>query len=193
VTERSFLRRWALRKAAARTGATPDAADEGAKPAQPQPPAATAAGSEPDERHDDEVARRLGLPDIESLTPDSDYSAFLQAAVPERIRQRALRRLWRTHPVISTPDGLTDYAEDFTDSATVVDNLKTSYRVGRGFIEDLTQAEAEATKAPPVPSSPTAGDAAPASEQPAPAEPSDPAGASEVARDRPTPEPARDG
>src|SRR6056297_865340 len=46
-------------------------------------------------------------------------------------------------------DGLLDYGEDFTDSATVVDNLQTAYQVGKGMlkhVEELAQ-QAEAKEA----------------------------------------------
>ncbi|MXW87355.1 MAG: DUF3306 domain-containing protein, partial [Boseongicola sp. SB0667_bin_21] len=43
---------------------------------------------------DQEVLRELELPDPDSLAEGDDFSVFLKKAVPERIRIRALRRLW---------------------------------------------------------------------------------------------------
>ena len=43
----------------------------------------------------------------------------------------ALRRLWKVNPVLANVDGLVEYGEDFTDSATVVENLQTTYQVGK--------------------------------------------------------------
>jgi hypothetical protein len=44
-------------------------------------------------------------------------------------------------------DGLLDYGEDFTDAALVVENLQTTYKVGKGMmahVEEMArQAEAE--------------------------------------------------
>ena len=93
---------------------------------------------------DEEILSRLSLKDPDSLEPGDDFSAFMRAEVPTRLRNRALRRLWAGNPVLANLDGLVDYGEDFTDAARVLDNLKTAYEVGRGF---LTPEEHEALKA----------------------------------------------
>ena len=82
---------------------------------------------------DEEVLRELELPDPDSLAEGDDFSVFLKKAVPERIRIRALRRLWTTNPVLANLDGLIEYGEDFSDAATVIENLQTAYRVGEGM------------------------------------------------------------
>src|SRR3546814_9251115 len=91
------------------------------------------------------------LPDIESLGMDSDFTVFLQDGVPEALRRKALQRLWRLDPVFANLDGLLEYGEDYTDAATVVENLKTAYRVGRGFMTDEEVAEAGETAGTAVP------------------------------------------
>ena len=100
------------------------------------------------ERTDAELCEDLGLPDPDKMQTGDDFSAFMSRAVPDRLRRRALRRLWRSNPVLANVDGLVDYGGDFTDSATVIENLQTAYQVGRGMtahIEELArQAEAEA-------------------------------------------------
>src|SRR3546814_8004411 len=63
----------------------------------------------------------------------------------------ALQRLWRLDPVFANLDGLLEYGEDYTDAATVVENLKTAYRVGRGFMTDEEVAEARETAGTAVP------------------------------------------
>ncbi|MGH6620646.1 MAG: DUF3306 domain-containing protein [Alphaproteobacteria bacterium] len=87
---------------------------------------------------------KLDLPDIESMSIDSDFSAFLQDGVPEELRIAALRRLWRLDPVFANLDGLLEYGGDFTDAATVVESLKTAYQVGRGFVDDEEEIAADA-------------------------------------------------
>ncbi len=87
---------------------------------------------------DQEVLRELELPDPDSLAEGDDFSVFLKKAVPERIRIRALRRLWTTNPVLANLDGLIEYGEDFTDAATVIENLQTAYRVGEGMARHVT-------------------------------------------------------
>ena len=86
----------------------------------------------PSEAEVEEVV--AALPDIDSLTADSDFAAFLDERVPEALRQKALRRLWRLNPLLANVDGLNDYDDDFTDAATVVEGLKTIYQVGRGMV-----------------------------------------------------------
>lgn len=86
-----------------------------------------------EERSDEEILNELNLPDPDSMAEGDDFSAFLKATVPERLRLRALRRLWTTNPVLANLDGLVEYGEDFTDAATVLENLQTAYRVGEGM------------------------------------------------------------
>jgi len=82
------------------------------------------------------------LPDIETLDAASDFTQFMRPDVPKAIRNAALRRLWGLDPVLANLDGLLEYGEDFTDSAKVVEGLKTAYRVGRGFARSEEEAQA---------------------------------------------------
>ena len=86
------------------------------------------------EPSDAEILEELGLPDPDTLDEGDDFSRFMGGAIPTRLRNRALRRLWLTNPVLANLDELVDYGEDFTDAATVVENLQTAYRVGKGFL-----------------------------------------------------------
>ncbi|MHA6262378.1 DUF3306 domain-containing protein [Arenibacterium sp. CAU 1754] len=103
--------------------------------------------AEMEAREDAEILAELNLPDPDDLKPGDDVSAFMAKVVPDRLRRRALRQLWRLNPVLANIDGLVDYGEDFTDSATVVENLQTTYQVGKGMLahiqEMARQAEAE--------------------------------------------------
>lgn len=99
-----------------------------------------------DDRSEAEVLQQLDLPDPDSLGPGDDFSAFMKSAVPQSIRRRALRKLWLSNPVLANLDELVDYGEDFTDAATVVDNLQTAYQVGKGMLRHVMaddEAEAE--------------------------------------------------
>ncbi len=105
------------------------------------------ARAELEEKTDAEILRDLELPEPDEMKAGDDFSAFLKTTVPERIRVRALRRLWTTNPVLANLDGLIEYGEDFTDASTVVENLQTAYRVGEGMlkhIEKLAEAAAAA-------------------------------------------------
>ncbi|MEP6019469.1 MAG: DUF3306 domain-containing protein [Paracoccaceae bacterium] len=99
------------------------------------------------DKSDEELLEELGLPDPAHMDAESDFKAFLQDTVPARLRTRALRQLWRVNPVLANLDGLIDYGEDYTDAATVIENLQTTYQVGKGMLahveEMARQAEAE--------------------------------------------------
>ncbi len=130
-----FLGRWSTRKLRARAERAPDAALEDPPPDATDPEQIGAQSPDP-EKTDAEILSELGLPDPDKLVKGDDFSAFLRGAVPARIRNRALRRLWLTDPVFANLDGLNDYDQDFTDAATVMPALKTAYRVGRGLLSD---------------------------------------------------------
>lgn len=126
-----FLGRWSARKQAAR--------GDDAESVQ-EPVAAPEATEEP-EKSDAEILEELGLKDPEDMTAEDDFSGFMASGIPERLRNRALRKLWLTNPVLANLDDLVEYGEDYTDAATVVENLQTAYRIGKGF---LRQEEIEA-------------------------------------------------
>ena len=84
-----FLSRWSRRKRAAVTPA-PDPAAEA--PAAAAPPAVAPEPAEPFDP--------ASLPPIESLTAESDITAFLRPQVPASLRTAALRRAWTLDPAI---------------------------------------------------------------------------------------------
>ncbi len=131
-TPESFLARWSRRKREAERGRTEAPAAE-----------AKAATTSPAEARDAEMPALdpADLPDPETLGPDADFRVYLREGVPEELKRRALRRLWRCNPVIRSVDMLDDYCEDFTDAATVVAGLRTVYEAGRGFWRKLEEAE----------------------------------------------------
>ena len=92
-------------------------------------------------REQDAVVDPSELPDIDSLTAESDFTAFMRKGVPKTLQRKALRKLWASDPVLACLDGLNDYEEDFTDAATVIEGMKSSYQVGRGFLTDAELAE----------------------------------------------------
>lgn len=108
-----------------------------------------------DGQPDAEVLEALGLPDPETLEEGDDFKAFLTSAVPERLKRVALRRLWASNPVLANVDGLVEYGEDYTDAATVIENLTTAYQVGKGMtahVEEMArQAELEAQEGADTP------------------------------------------
>ena len=131
-----FIRRWSRRKQAARQDAkaadAPTVEDPKADSDGDDAPAAT----DPPEAGDSAKAEQeaLKLPDIDSLSTDSDFTPFLKKGVPKELRNRAMRKLWLVNPVFGHLDGLNDYDGDFTDAETVVKGLKTLYKVGQGIV-----------------------------------------------------------
>lgn len=102
-------------------------------------------------REDAEVLQELNLPDPDTLCADDNISAFMDQLVPDRLRRRALRRFWRLNPVLANVDGLVDYGEDYTDSATVIENLQTAYQVGKGMLSHIEAMAAETEGETPAP------------------------------------------
>ena len=97
-----------------------------------------------EDQSDEEILEALGLPEPESLSSAEAVQDFMSSAVPQRLKRRALRTLWRLNPVLANLDGLVEYGEDYTDAATVVENLQTAYEVGRGMLarfEDIAEAD----------------------------------------------------
>ncbi|MDP5219087.1 DUF3306 domain-containing protein [Ruegeria sp. 2205SS24-7] len=117
--------------------------------------AAEAEAAKLEARPDDEILAELSLPEPEALDSPDAVRDFLKAELPQRLKTRALRRLWRLNPALANLDGLVDYGEDYTDAATVVENLQTAYQVGKGmltaFVEepDEDEVEQDAVEDPP--------------------------------------------
>ncbi len=53
------------------------------------------------------------MPDIETLTDESDFSPFMSPGVSDELRNLALRKLFRAS-VFNVRDGLDEYDDDFT-------------------------------------------------------------------------------
>jgi len=128
--DNGFLGRWSRRKAEART------AEVAAKTDAESEQIEAVEGSRSTEEIERPTFDIESLPDIDSLGPTSDFSVFMQAGVPADLKTKALRKLWRVKADLANLDGLIDYGEDLTGSFKVVDQLKTAYEVGRGFLRD---------------------------------------------------------
>jgi hypothetical protein len=91
------------------------------------------------------------LPDPAELRAGDDFAAFMAREVPERLRRRALRALWRSNPVLACLDGLNDYDEDYRTAALSQRVFETSYQVGKGLsrhVEEMARKAAAAETAP---------------------------------------------
>ncbi|WP_100639192.1 DUF3306 domain-containing protein [Marinobacter salexigens] len=127
----SRLQRWSRQKAeAARKQETPTPP---VVEAEPSPEAQELAVNEA--LPEQEVLVKYGLPDPDSIVLGTDITGFMQKEIPELLRRKALRALWRSNPVLAVLDGLNDYDEDFTDAGLTIKGAKTLYKVGQGFID----------------------------------------------------------
>ncbi|MBT4018034.1 MAG: DUF3306 domain-containing protein [Alphaproteobacteria bacterium] len=96
--------------------------DDRSGPAEPDqslvvddPEGLLAGADEADEVADTRTTEEIvaDLPDIETLEKDSDFTGFMQAGVPEELKNLALKKLWLSDPVLANVDGLNDYDDDF--------------------------------------------------------------------------------
>lgn len=121
-----FLARWSKRARAAR----PRTRDAAGPPDSPVPPAV-------DSVQGTDIPEPPDLPDVEELGAESDYRPFLQRTVAPALRRLALRRLWRSDPVLANLDGLNDYDEDFAAlHKTGADAIAAAVRAGRRYARD---------------------------------------------------------
>ncbi|WP_272003061.1 DUF3306 domain-containing protein [Roseovarius sp. ZX-A-9] len=93
------------------------------------------------EKSDEDILTELGLPDPDTLAKGDDFSAFMAKAVPEHIRKRALRNLWRSNPVLACLDGLNDYDDDYLTGSFGNAPIQTSYQVGKGLLAHVLEME----------------------------------------------------
>ena len=98
------LKRWSARKLAA--------AQESAstQPGDVTGPAAPATAAAPNA---DAAPAPAPLPPVESLTFDSDFTAYLKADVDESLKRAALKKLLRD-PRFNVMDGLDTYIDDYS-------------------------------------------------------------------------------
>ncbi len=126
--DKSFLSRWSERKTADR--------ERDADPTEKLPDADESKGELANVEGKGEEIAAEDLPDIETLDQDSDFTPFLKDGVPEELRRLALRKLWMSDPAFSVLDGLNDYDDDYSMIGTVVQEITSRYRPGKGMLDD---------------------------------------------------------
>jgi Protein of unknown function (DUF3306) len=153
------LARWSQRKSAARRGsalpaesdvaAVPPAADseQAARDPHQEKPAAPPASAEAPPAAAEPLPQ---LPPIEELTFQSDFTVFMAKNVPEALKRAALRKLWTSDPVLANLDGLNDYCEDHHLIDTSITLDQTSYKVGKGYFDEVEEKLAKLDDKPPA-------------------------------------------
>ena len=92
--------------------------------------------------NDDELLEKFKLPNPEKIKKEKGLDVFFKKGVPDRLRQIALRRVWKLNPIIRFADAeINDYHEDFTDAATVVEGMQTAYQVGKGYLSEILESQ----------------------------------------------------
>lgn len=147
------LSRWSRLKAQA-AAAEEETKTAAAGAAMPEPAAAAAEEESAlgDGTADTPPEAAPELPDLATLTAESDYTVFLAEGVAEETQRQALRILWRSDPVLANVSGLNDYDDDYRAIGTVQQVVETVYRAGAGYLEQLAAAADEETAeaAPPA-------------------------------------------
>jgi hypothetical protein len=103
------------------------------------------------------------LPPVESLTIDSDFTAFLSPKVDEGLKRAALRKLF-SDPHFNTMDGLDVYIDDYSKPDPMPEGL--AEKLADVYKKLTEEREGEAAAAEPQPSE--------AGAEPAPQEPQSP-------------------
>ena len=127
---------WSRRKEAAQAEEAERLARAEAETAKAE---AAARAAELEAMPEAELLETLGLPDPDNVRSGENAAAFMAKAVPMALRNRALRSLWRSNPVLANLDGLNDYDGDFTGNGLNGGVLKTSYEVGKGLAAHVTK------------------------------------------------------
>ena len=140
--ESGFLTRWSARKTQIAEGleVPEEALDDAALVAD----GADHQAAENDEDaalSDAELLEKYELPDPAEIEEEAGLDKFFDGKTPERLRQMALRRLWRINPFFGFVDEMVEYGEDYTDAATVIEGMQTAYQAGKGYLNQIIECD----------------------------------------------------
>jgi len=117
-----FLRRWSRLKHA-------QAAE---KPAEKKDPPA------------ENEQEQAPLPSLDTMTPDSDFSAFMQPKVEDALRRAALKKLF-SDPRFNIPDPFEAYSGDWTGGEPISEEMLATLNQARTLLfsdkKDVTQTD----------------------------------------------------
>jgi len=89
---------------------------------------------------DAELLEKYGVENPEAIDDEAKLENVLNGGFPDRIRQMALRRMWRLNPFFGVVDDMVEYGENYTDAATVIEGMTTAYQVGKGYLQQALDA-----------------------------------------------------
>lgn len=84
------------------------------------------------------------LPPVDSLTPESDFSAFMQPKVDEELRRMALKKLFRD-PQFNVPDPFEPFSGDWTVGDAIAPDMLARLKQARTLL--MTPEERQALEA----------------------------------------------
>ena len=191
ASEGFSLKRWSTRKLAA-ARAAPSSPASATSPADALPvamPDATTPVHSSQQPETQVAETAAALPAVESLTFESDFSAFLSPKVAEPLKRQALKKLF-SDPRFNVMDGLDVYIDDYSVPSPIEPELIEKLAHARftlnppptrvnaqGFVEDVPPEELAAERVPEAPADKIAAsdpDTVPEpGEEPAPARQSD--------------------
>lgn len=138
-----FLARWARRKEAVRQSEHEDGQVSEEALAGDDAPLVESDDASPAADEPERVLTDADMPDIESLTPDSDVSGFFSPGVSEALRKKALRKLFHTSR-FNVKDGLDDYDDDYTLLQPLGDTVPWDMKRQQERLEERRRRAAEA-------------------------------------------------
>jgi hypothetical protein len=137
-----FLTRWSMRKTHIAHGLeVPEEADDDAALTADDADHQAADSDEDAALSDAELLEKYELPDPAEIEEEAGLDKFFDGKTPERLRQMALRRLWRINPFFGFVDEMVEYGEDYTDAATVIEGMQTAYQAGKGYLKQLIESD----------------------------------------------------
>ena len=134
--DKPFLSRWSQRKGLSRSGNLAEDTEISAEAAPDE--AQTVEESETEKALSDEaLCEKYELVHPDKCETPEQLDSFFTRPLPDRLKQLAMRRMWRINPIFRFADEMVEYGEDFTDAATVIPDMATAYKVGKGYFDKL--------------------------------------------------------
>jgi hypothetical protein len=154
MTDEPFLSRWLRRKSEAKAAAPLEEPQEPAGSVAPDLPMDGEAMQAEPARPAVAAREPVPLPPVESLTPDSDFAAFMRPEVDPSLKRQAFKKLMED-PRFNVMDGLDVYIDDYSKPDPLpegwLEKLSAVRYLGI-FKEDAQDESADAARAaPPVP------------------------------------------
>ena len=132
IEKKSFLSRWSDKKSLSKENLSK--VDDNTENIETQ-----TENFEEEKLSDEELSKKYEIENPENLNNPLDLKEILKKNIPDRLKQVALRKLWKVVPIYGEVSELVEYGEDFTDAATVVKNLQSAYVVGKGYIDKVIE------------------------------------------------------